>query len=469
MNRRETEFWLAAGQPKVAPEHINEVVATAADIAIVIDLSGQVETVIVNPLNQTIGRLDHWVNRNLSDFLAEDSRSRFADLMENFRKGTAANTDSVEINHFDNANWDFPIRYTFHQTGIEQTILMLGRDLRPIAELQQRLVKAQLALEKDYESHRDFETRYRVLMESSRDALVLVDVASDKILDLNESAATILGSDADAVSGLVFASEFQDARKSEFLDRLIEAASRDGSSSLAVVTARTKTPVTVYPTLFRAAGDRTLLCRIQSEARTEGVAAELAEGLGALFRNGADAVIFTDERGIIRTANEAFLSLCDAAQASEVKGRSLGDFLVRGNIDIKVLIENAARSGKLRMYSTKLSGQHGAQRQVEISATRLSDDQNARFAFVMRDASRSDVHRETAAPSDTAQMNNVVELVGSSPLKDIVSATTDVIEKMCIETAVELTGNNRVAAAEMLGLSRQSLYVKLRKYDLLDR
>ena len=41
------------------------------------------------------------------------------------------------------------------------------------------------------------------------------------------------------------------------------------------------------------------------------------------------------------------------------------------------------------------------------------------------------------------------------------------IEKMCIETAVELTRNNRVAAAEMLGLSRQSLYVKLRKYDIL--
>ncbi|MGA9253849.1 MAG: helix-turn-helix domain-containing protein, partial [Roseobacter sp.] len=38
-----------------------------------------------------------------------------------------------------------------------------------------------------------------------------------------------------------------------------------------------------------------------------------------------------------------------------------------------------------------------------------------------------------------------------------------------IETAVELTSNNRVAAAEMLGLSRQSLYVKLRKYDLLKK
>ena len=65
--------------------------------------------------------------------------------------------------------------------------------------------------------------------------------------------------------------------------------------------------------------------------------------------------------------------------------------------------------------------------------------------------------------------NSVVELVGSSKLKDIVAETADVVERMCIETAVELTRNNRVAAAEMLGLSRQSLYVKLRKYGLLSK
>ncbi|MFT6912894.1 MAG: tRNA A37 threonylcarbamoyltransferase TsaD [Paracoccaceae bacterium] len=47
-----------------------------------------------------------------------------------------------------------------------------------------------------------------------------------------------------------------------------------------------------------------------------------------------------------------------------------------------------------------------------------------------------------------------MEMVGLATLKDIVSETTDVVEKMCIETAVELTRNDRVAAAEMPGLSR---------------
>jgi len=34
--------------------------------------------------------------------------------------------------------------------------------------------------------------------------------------------------------------------------------------------------------------------------------------------------------------------------------------------------------------------------------------------------------------------------------------------------ALELTGDNRASAAELLGLSRQSLYVKLRRYGLGD-
>ena len=45
---------------------------------------------------------------------------------------------------------------------------------------------------------------------------------------------------------------------------------------------------------------------------------------------------------------------------------------------------------------------------------------------------------------------------------------TDVIERLCIEAALNLTGDNRASAAEMLGLSRQSLYVKLRRYGLGD-
>jgi DNA-binding NtrC family response regulator len=60
----------------------------------------------------------------------------------------------------------------------------------------------------------------------------------------------------------------------------------------------------------------------------------------------------------------------------------------------------------------------------------------------------------------------LTELVGRVPLRDIVGQTTDLIEKLCIEAALQLTRDNRAAAAEMLGLSRQSLYIKLRRFGL---
>ena len=53
-------------------------------------------------------------------------------------------------------------------------------------------------------------------------------------------------------------------------------------------------------------------------------------------------------------------------------------------------------------------------------------------------------------------------------MKDIVGETSDMIEKMCIQSALELTQNNRASTAEMLGLSRQSLYIKLHRYGIAD-
>ena len=468
MNTREMNFWVGTNAPQIAPEHFNEIIATAADIALVVTLDGTIETVVVHPLNQTMGQLDHWINRKLSDFLAEDSRDRVEGLLHEFRNGAALISQAVEINHFDNANWEFPVRYTFHLTGQDGCVLMLGRDLRPLAELQQRLVKAQLALEKDYESRRDFETRYRVLMETSRDALVIVDAATGRMTDLNKAAAAILGSGADALMGGLFSNELSGGTKADFLDRMIAAAANDGATAIQTTCRSTRRSVSIFPTLFRAGGDRTLLCRLETENRAEGVAAELTANLNGLFRDGADAMVFTDEKGVVRAANEAFMALSDAAQATDVKGRSLGDFLQRGQVDLRVLLENAQRAGKMRIYATRIAGRHGSQLPVEVSATHLGDQNDARFAFVFRDASRSEMMREGPTRGSEDNMKNVVELVGSSPLKDIVAGTTDVIEKMCIQTAVELTNNNRVAAAEMLGLSRQSLYVKLRKYDLLD-
>ena len=66
----------------------------------------------------------------------------------------------------------------------------------------------------------------------------------------------------------------------------------------------------------------------------------------------------------------------------------------------------------------------------------------------------------------TRTVGDLTELVGNVPLKEIVSETTDLIEQLCIETALQMTGDKRASAALLLGLSRQSLYVKLRRFGI---
>jgi hypothetical protein len=63
-------------------------------------------------------------------------------------------------------------------------------------------------------------------------------------------------------------------------------------------------------------------------------------------------------------------------------------------------------------------------------------------------------------------VEQLTELVGRVSLKEIVRETTDLIERLCIEAALNITGDNRASAAEVLGLSRQSLYSKLHRYGL---
>jgi DNA-binding NtrC family response regulator len=65
-------------------------------------------------------------------------------------------------------------------------------------------------------------------------------------------------------------------------------------------------------------------------------------------------------------------------------------------------------------------------------------------------------------------VEQLTQLVGRVTLKELVRETTDVIERLCIEAALELTGDNRASAAEMLGLSRQSLYSKLRRFGITE-
>ncbi len=455
--------------PVVSPDLLAQIISTASDIALHVDRGGRILSVLANPMHRSFGPLSGWEGRQINSVLSEESIPKLMRRTEQLRDAGAATTPAIEVTHSDGENPDFPIRYALHHLPADDSLLMLGRDLRAIAEIQQKLVTVQIALEKDYEAQREIDTRYRVLMEMTRDAILLVSMATGRIADLNGAAATLLGGVRAEFLGAAVAQEFVGRRRGELLETMAALATADAAQPIEMQARRSHKRVMMVPLVFRAAGERLLLCRLDIAETNTVSQDELAESLTRLYNEGADGIVFTDGDGLIRGANESFMNLTDSASLAAIRGRSLADFLVRGTVDLKLLLDTSRRTGRMRLYATRLMTVFSAQVAVEVSATWLNDRPVPIMALIVRDASRAEALRRPGLAGGEEGASSVVELVGSSKLKDIVAETADVVERMCIETAVELTRNNRVAAAEMLGLSRQSLYVKLRKYGLLSK
>ncbi|MCC5984509.1 MAG: transcriptional regulator PpsR [Rhodobacteraceae bacterium] len=449
------------------------VLTSFADVCLEVTPDGIVVVAQVKPEVAPADEVAGWIGADLANLVDPGSARRLHERLEGIARDAQADTPGpvlwAELTHLRNGESGFPVRYAMHRIADTDRILMLGQDQRPIIEIQQQLLNAQVALERDYEAQREIDTRYRILMDFTVDAIVLVSLSNGQVVDINHAAAAMLDATRSGLIGARFADCFAGRSNDDLLSAL-EVPDAAGSSSSVEVEAKTsQRRLQLTGKLFRASGEQLVMVRVVDPDHVGVGDGQLASHLRQLFHHGSDAIVFTDRDGNILAASETFLNLTDAPVSGTVRGRSMADFLGRGAVDLRVLLDNARRSGQLRMYATRVKTDFGAQLAVEISATWLDDEFDPVLALVIRNASSATSLRVEGPAGQDQNMQNVIELVGSSALKDIVSETTEVIEKICIETAIELTRNNRVAAAEMLGLSRQSLYVKLRKYGLLSR
>lgn len=461
------DTWTSGLIPLIGSESFAEIVRRVADLGIVMSPEGEVLGVFANPAFRQRDALARYQGMQLRDTFAAESVVKFEARLASFRDDPEQ-VRPVELNHKgEGKNPGFPVRYSFHAIGENGKILLMGRDLRAIAEMQQQLVAAQLALEKDYESRREHDMQFRVLMASVDEAMVFVSLPDGTIRDCNPAARVLLGKHGGDLVGVSLEQVLVNDGKGALAEKLVGFANENAATQIAIKARTLSRMVSLRPILFRNGGDQSMLCKITTTSPETLKSDDLQSNLTGLYERGADAIVFVDANGVILSANEAFLNLADVTHGKALKGRSIVDFLGRGNVDLNVMIESAARSGMMRAYTTRVTGEFGAERSVEVSTTHVQTGADPVFALILRDISRADNTRTETKQLGEVDMQSVIELIGSQSLRDIVAKTTDVVEKMCIETAVELTSNNRVAAAEMLGLSRQSLYVKLRKYDLL--
>jgi transcriptional regulator PpsR len=459
--------------PQAALGHVDTdavatLVAATSDIALILDRQGVIRDIAFGNDELSSQVADDWVGRPWAETVTPESRDKVAALLADAQSDSTAPLWQ-QLDHVSRSGAGMPVRYCATRLGSRDHMIAVGRNLQGIAALQQRLVDAQQSLERDYWRLRQLETRYRLLFRSSSDAILIMDPATGKVVEANPAASLLLAADARRLVGRHFPEGF-DETGTRAIESLIAGVRAAGRASDVRARLRAGTELVVSAAPVRQENTSLVLLRL-SPIQTEGGAAapEPASRLAKIVEKAPDAIVVTAHDGRILSANSAFLELAQLTSEEQARGESLDRWLGRPGVDLNVLIANLRQHAAVRLFATSIRSEFGAISEVEISAVALQNGEQPSFGFIIRNVDRrvsADGGTDRALPRS---LEHLSELVGRVPLKEVVRESTDMIERLCIEAALELTGDNRASAAELLGLSRQSLYVKLRRYGLSDQ
>ncbi|KPF64238.1 hypothetical protein IP69_18585 [Bosea sp. AAP35] len=451
---------------RLAPEVAGSLITAASDIALVLDRDGIILDVSLG--TEQLRREGHgaWIGRNWTDVVSVESRPKVLDLIES--SGNETSIQFRELNHPVEGEADVPIRYSAMQVGEDGTIVALGRDLRNLAHLQQQLVEAQQAMEREYARLRMAETRYRMLFHLTSEPVVIVEAANFRVVEANPAAQQQLELPSDRLTNTSILAGLS-PESGDALQAMLRAVQANGrAEETEVELASGARRFRVLGSAFRQDNAGYLLIRLTpltGAGRSDSVAESRVLSVLEKFPDGF--VVIGSELTVLE-ANRAFLDFTQLTTKQQALGEPLERWLGRPGIDLPLLMVTLTEHGVVRNFSTIIRGQFGTVEEVEISAVPALSGSSPSYGFVIRSLGARTAlagHRGRSLPRS---VEHLTELVGRVSLRDLVRETTDVIEKLCIEAALELSKDNRASAANMLGLSRQSFYAKLRRHGLGD-
>jgi transcriptional regulator PpsR len=453
-----------------------ELVTASADVVLILDNDGVIQDLALIGKDMMGLGCQEWIGKPWSQTVTVESKPKIEDLLGHNDKPGADNVRWRHVNHPMSDRADLPLSYSVvqvHRKNKGQTdevshSVAFGRDLRGQVALQQRLVTAQQSMERDYWRLRQVETRYRLLFQMASEPVLILEGSIDKLEEANPAAHELFG-EPSRLPGWTLLSSLDEASQTAVRDMLERLRASGRAEPCTIRLVDSNQDMVVAASQFRQ--ENTLHFLLRFTRPMDMAAPSLAASKRQLLQvmeSAPDALVVTDLDGRILSANRAFLELGQLGSEDQARGEVLEKWLGRTGVDFRVLLTNLRQHGSVRLFATQLRGEYGSTSEVEISAVAVNAGSQRCLGFTIRDVGRrlgTETRASKELPRSASQMT---ELVGRLPLKDIVRETTDLIEQLCIEAALELTGDNRASAAEMLGLSRQSLYIKLRRFGILE-
>lgn len=437
---------------------VAQIVASAADIALIIK-DGVIEDVAVATAELLEeGYAETWRGKRWVDTVTPESRRKIVELLSGEK---AKYAHWRQVNHPSGSALDVPVRYTTVDLSDGATVIALGHDQRSASKMQQRLVEAHQDLERDYTRMREAEARYRLLFDTVSEPVLILNAGALSVENANAAAVEALEKPANELAGSRLADLVVRSHHRE-VETVAAEALASGSAVSSMVTLKNGRACRLHASAFREDRAARLILRFTDVEGMER-AVDSRRLLLDTLEHLPEGLLVVDANQRIVAANGSFLEMVKVVGHGQAEGRQLGDFVGRSSTDLNVMMSALRNHGVVRNFATLLRDRFGVDDSVEISAVSAPSTDGPVYGFSIRNISRRLQSSNRISEQLPRSVEQVTELVGRVPLKEIVRESTELIEKLCIEAALEITQQNRASAAEVLGLSRQGLYSKLKR------
>ena len=443
------------------------VLAAVGDVAFILSADGRILDIAVSHGDLANHGFAEWVGGAWIDTVTVESRPKIAEMLADAVPGAAPRWR--QVNH-PAAGGDVPMRYlamTLGDPGAPGSrLIAIGRDMRGAAAMQQRLLQTQQSLERDYIRLRQAELRYRLLFDLAVEPVLIVDAATRRIREANPAAHRLLDASDGALIGNPVHAIVDVQHRDDFVAYLGAAEAADDAAAVTLRLSDGRGEAAISARLFRQARTPLLLVRVMAPLEAVADHHRYDSTLSDVVERMPDAFVLADRELTILTANSAFVELAEMPSIDRVAGAQLGMWLGRPGVDLELIVAQLREHGSVRNVATILRGTAGGEDEIEVSGVVAPVAGGECYGFTIRTVGRRLRDAPVAARDVPRSVGQLTELVGRMSLKEIVRESTDMIERLCIEAALVYTSDNRASAAEILGVSRQSLYSKLHRHGL---
>ena len=254
-------------------ETVSNLIGATHDLSILLNEEGVVIDVAFGSDRPIIDNWTGWVGRHWRDTVTSESVIKIDTLLEEAKQDGERRWR--QVNHPVEGGADLPVLYMAFEIESAGVTVVVGKDLRPMSELQQQLLDLQHSIENDYARLQQAENRYRMLFQIASEAIIIIDPNSKRIIEVNPAAARLLKENPGKLVGRSFPRRFA-AESESSINELLANVRATGTSERITVQARdSDEQLQLSATQLQRDNSRLYLVRIVSPPRVRSSQGEM--------------------------------------------------------------------------------------------------------------------------------------------------------------------------------------------------